>query len=275
VHRIARTCLVAGLTGALSVSVAWAGIGLVPVPVPTQPVEQVLGGLAPAAPASGDPATSDAAPAALPGLDGGRLYVGASKTDLTPRPQDMQARYPGARWEQSMAACKKLAPEQLAQAIGAPMEELDHLASAGTPWPENPNCLYMGGYGLGPMNPITRFDDELGLWVRAVAIGDGQDLAVFTTIDAVGWLWDYANKCADCGTKQISQALAADPELASRGMRPSRSTCTRATRTPRWTSWAAGATCRTGTWRRPPRRSSRPSRTRCWRWSRRPSSWAG
>ena len=33
-HRIVRTTLLAGLTGALSVSVAWAGVGLVPVPTP-------------------------------------------------------------------------------------------------------------------------------------------------------------------------------------------------------------------------------------------------
>ena len=44
---------------------------------------------------------------------------------------------------------------------------VDHLAAAGSPWPENPNCIYMGGFGLGPMNPVTSWDQEYGLWVRA------------------------------------------------------------------------------------------------------------
>jgi hypothetical protein len=78
----------------------------------------------------------------------------------------------------------------------------------------------MGGYGLGPMNPITSFDEENGLWVRAMAIGDGEDVVVLTVIDGEGWLWDYANKCDDCGIKQIGEALAADEQLAARGMKP-------------------------------------------------------
>jgi hypothetical protein len=218
-----KTSIVAGLTGALSVTVAWAGVGLVPVPAPdavTGAVEQV-GAQPTTTEAAAAPQPAAAAPAAaLPGLTGGELYVGAAKTDLTPRPQDAQAAFPGARWEQDAAKCKTLDPALLTRLAADTQTEIDHLASAGSPWPENPNCLYMGGYGLGPMNPITSFDPELGLWVRALAIGDGKDLAVLTVIDAEGWLWDYKNKCEDCGTKQIADALAADPVLAARGMKP-------------------------------------------------------
>ena len=218
-HRLVKTAVVAGLTGALSVSVAWAGVGLVPVPVP-EPVEEVTGALA----VPGTAETATAAPAtpaeAVARLRGGELLVGASKTSLAPRPQDYAAAFPGARWEQDIAKCRVLDPGFVAQLAAGPGTQAEHLAAAGSPWPENPNCLYMGGYGLGPMNPITRFDEELGLWVRALAIGDGEDVYVITVIDAEGWLWDYANKCDDCGTKQISEALAADPELAARGMKP-------------------------------------------------------
>jgi hypothetical protein len=95
----------------------------------------------------------------------------------------------------------------------------DHAASTGSPWPENPNCIYQGGYGLGPMFPVSSFDQELGLWVRSIAIGDGSDTLVLSVVDGEGWLWDYKNKCEDCGAKQIGEALAADPELAARGVK--------------------------------------------------------
>ena len=224
-HTLVKTTLVAGLTGTLMVSAAWAGIGL--APVPSASVELPGGSIPVPDPAAVAPATeasqSATAPAegsALPALAGGEVLVGAAKTSLTPRPEDMQDRFPGARWETDAAKCKPLAPAYIQRLLANTAEEVDHLASAGSPWPENPNCLYMGGYGLGPMNPITRFDEELGLWVRALAIGDGQDLTVLTVIDGEGWLWDYKSKCDDCGTKQIGKALAADPELAARGMKP-------------------------------------------------------
>lgn len=230
-HTLVRTTLLAGLTGALSVSVAWAGVGL--APVPDLPAAQV-GPEEPAATLGAD-AGSEQEPvepqpvseprpvdaAGLPVLAAGQVLVGAAKTNLLPRPEDMQEQFPGASWERNAELCKPLAPEYISRLLTDSDTEIDHLASAGSPWPENPDCLYMGGYGLGPTNPITSFDEELGLWVRAIAISDGDgDLAVLTVIDAEGWLWDYANKCEDCGIKQIGEALAADPELAARGMKP-------------------------------------------------------
>jgi hypothetical protein len=217
VHRLVKTSLVAGLTGALSVSVAWAGIGLVPVPVPA-PAQQAADGVLPA-PAEGEVALDlTTQPAATTGpLEPGRFYAGASKVSLAPDPERMKAQFPGARWERDPAKCKTLDAsfvQRLAQNTGG---ELDHLAAAGSPWPENPNCLYMGGYGLGPMNPIVSFAD-IGLFVRALALSDGKDTTVLTVVDAEGWLWDYANKCDDCGIKQIAEDLAKDPLLASRGV---------------------------------------------------------
>jgi hypothetical protein len=222
VHRLVKTSLVAGLTGALTVSAAWAGVGLVPVPTSSgdpvgntvTPVLEQLAGSS----SETEAASASSASAEVPKLGKGQLLVGAAKTDLTPRPEDMQDRFPGARWEQDITKCKILDPGFVAELAANTEEHVSHLAVAGSPWPENPNCLYMGGYGLGPMNPITSFDEENGLWVRAMAIGDGEDLTVLTVIDAEGWLWDYANKCTDCGIKQIADALAADPELADRGM---------------------------------------------------------
>ena len=214
-HRLVKTSLVAGLTGALTVSVAWAGVGLVPVPAP---VEQATRDLLPAQEAEQVAVDLTTQPVATSGaLEPGRFYAGASKVDLYPRPDLAQDRFPGARWEQDPAQCKVLDPvflQRLAQNTGG---ELDHLASTGSPWPENPDCLYMGGYGLGPMNPIKDFA-EIGLFVRALALSDGVDTTVLTVVDAEGWLWDYANKCSDCGIKQIAEDLAKDPELAERGV---------------------------------------------------------
>jgi hypothetical protein len=223
VHRLVKTSLVAGLTGALTVSVAWAGVGLVPVPAPVEQAAQTAGGLLPSSPGTGEVAVDRTTqPAATSGpLQPGRWYAGASKVSLLPDPEGMAKRYPtrfaGARWERDPAKCKVLDPvflQRLAQNTGG---ELDHLASTGSPWPENPNCLYMGGYGLGPMNPIAKFAD-IGLYVRALALSDGVDTTVLTVIDAEGWLWDYANKCDDCGIKQIAEQLAADPALKERGV---------------------------------------------------------
>jgi hypothetical protein len=70
------------------------------------------------------------------------VLAGAAKTDLQPRPDDMRAAgFPGARWEQDPARCKVIAPVCLQRLLGGTEEEIDHLTSTGSPWPENPNCL--------------------------------------------------------------------------------------------------------------------------------------
>ena len=99
-----------------------------------------------------------------------------------------------------------------------PVEAGDHLASTGSPWPENPNCIYMGGFGLGPMNPVSSWNEDLGLWVRAVALRDrdGDDL-VLVVLDGEGYFWDYGAKCDDCGIKQLTDQLAADERARPRG----------------------------------------------------------
>lgn len=215
--RLIRTALVAGTTGVVALSAAWAGVGLAPVPTPSLPA-------APApltAPAPPGVATLDAlrTRSAAGALGSGQLLVGAAKTTLLPDPDAMKAKgFPDARWERDAEKCTPLAPEYIQRLLSDTQSEVDHLAAAGSAWPENPNCLYMGGFGLGPMNPITSFDETLGLWVRSVAFSDGVKTAVISVIDGEGWLWDYGSKCTDCGAKQLSARLAADPELAGTGV---------------------------------------------------------
>ena len=201
------------MAGAVGLTTAWAGVSVLPVPTP-----------------AAVPAVSHPLPGGVSGsftgkavpipIDGGvPLEVGAAKASIAPRVKDMAKRFPGARWETDPAECKTLDQHEIDRLAGGhAAEPLDGFASAGSPWPENPSCIYMGGFGIGPMNPVKRFDTVDGLWVRAMAIRSGPKVLVLTVVDAEGWLWDYKSKCTDCGAKQISAALAADPVLKAQGV---------------------------------------------------------
>ncbi|MEA2453157.1 MAG: hypothetical protein QOG04_1867 [Actinomycetota bacterium] len=158
----------------------------------------------------------------------GTVLAGAAKISLEPKPG------PNDVWQHTMEECATLSEN------GLPPNP-DHLAVAGSPWPENPNCIYMGGFGIGPMNPVTTWDTEdydpstpqdcvsnagatnenpdagfdgCGVWVRSFAVkGPNGKTFTMTIIDSEGYLWDYKNKCDDCGIKQITAELAADPDL--------------------------------------------------------------
>ncbi len=205
-RRIGRAVLTSALVGAMVTGAAWAGAGLRPVPTPE------LGEVTGESSASVGKATNDPEGNTTPAHgspDAGQVLAGASKVSIRPRPAD----YNGT-WEKDHAKCSTLSENFVTQLPGSGA----HLASAGSPWPENPNCLYMGGFGIGPMNPITSWDDDLGLWVRTFAVGDGADTLVLTVIDAEGYFWEYGNKCESCGSKAIAQEIAADLGLDPSGI---------------------------------------------------------
>ncbi len=195
--RIAAGGLVAGVT---LVSTAWAGISIGPIgdgpkpPIRTTAASEDVGGVVMSTPAEHDPQVSPTG-----------TRVGASKVSMYPRPDDY-----GGTWERDPAKCQKMDQTILEQLAANTNEELDHIANAGSPWPENPNCIYMGGFGLGPANPAIEFEQDPGLWVRSIAIGDGVDTLVLTVIDAEGYLWDYKSKCDRCGAKQLGEDLGAE-----------------------------------------------------------------
>ena len=215
---MAKRFAVALLAGAVMVSGAWAGASLVPVDDTQDPVGE-------AASAGSETQTPSAAtPAAVPPEEGadvpapppdpaslpdGQVLAGAAKTSIEPRPEDY-----GGTWEQSKEKCSTMSESTFTRLMEEPAEVGDHLAATGSPWPENPNCIYMGGFDIGPMNPVTTWNKEYGLWVRAVALRDrnGDDL-VLVVLDGEGWFWDYAKKCEDCGAKQIAAELAGDKTL--------------------------------------------------------------
>lgn len=198
------------LIGVLGVGLAWAGAGLVPVKTPDPEraedplvLEEEAGHkekrrvrMEPVAP--GPPPQ-------------GYVLAGASKVSIEPRPEDY-----GGTWNRDREQCATLSESFVTQLP----DSAEHLAAAGSPWPENPDCLYMGGYGIGPMNPITSWDEEYGLHVRTAVLQgpeiDGASGAlVLTIIDGEGYFWDYGNKCDDCGIKQLSQELAGELGISS------------------------------------------------------------
>jgi hypothetical protein len=209
---LTRTTVAGFIAGVTLVGAAWAGVvaprGDGPLGLEAPPVTLTT-------PTGDDPATatapSGAAPLAAPTASTG-LRAGAAKASIAPRPADY-----GGTWETDPGACRTLDPGFL-QRLGTNPEDAAHLADTGSPWPENPNCIYQGGFGIGPMNPVSSFDTELGLWVRSVAIGDGHDTIVLTIIDGEGWLWDYASKCDDCGAKQLGQQLGAELGIDPAGL---------------------------------------------------------
>ena len=194
------------LTGAFMVTSAWAGASLLPArdgaqsaaKVRSASVSQLAAQEAVATQAAIDPAT----------LPEGQVLAGVAKISMKPRPADY-----GGTWETDPADCKRLDPAGLPS-----FAQDDHIAGTGSPWPENPNCIYMGGFGLGPANPVTRWPAgtpaEPDLFVRAMALRDRQgDDFVQVILDAEGWLWDYGKKCTDCGIKQLTERLAANKAL--------------------------------------------------------------
>lgn len=196
-----RFALSSLLIGAMSLGLAYAGAVLTPPAGITDgvgtkaSVQEAETGQQDAA------ATSDIAP---PGT--GLINAGAAKISLFPRPEDYQEAFPGARWERDYDKCATLAPTQDAIEGTA-----THVADYRVRWAENPNCLYMGGYGIGPMFPITEWDDDYGLWVRSIAMQDAQkDTVILTLIDAVYWEAYYNSLCEGCGFLELADQLSAE-----------------------------------------------------------------
>src|ERR1044071_239058 len=96
-----------------------------------------------------------AAAASAQALDPGEVLVGAAKVNIYPRPIAAL----GQVWEHNEANCELNPDDAGAQVL------FNGLFGADTrlPWPENPHCLYRGGFGIGPMNSLTSFDPQYGL----------------------------------------------------------------------------------------------------------------
>jgi len=208
-RRIAKTLMTSFIVGVLSIGMAWAGAGLVPVSN-DQKAPDGNGGVAGfvgTETADGEAtATATYSPA---DLEPGQILAGAAKVDLYPRPDDYKAEFPDAYWERDQTKCEITSP-------GGVQAGATHVADFRVRWPENPDCLYMGGYGIGPMNAISTFDPVYGLWSRSIAMQDSSgDAVVLTLIDAVYWEAYYDSLCPGepCGFLDLAEQLAAETGL--------------------------------------------------------------
>ena len=211
-RRIAKTLLTSFIVGMLSIGMAWAGAGLIPISTKEKAAQSGDNATAFVGDESGDTASEGEAQSFSPAdLQPGQILAGASKVNLYPRPDDYKAQFPDARWEQDQSKC-----EITDESGGAIEPGATHVADTRVRWPENPDCLFMGGYGLGPMNAISTFDPVYGLWARSVAMQDKQgETLVMTLIDAVYWEAKYDSMCPGdpCGFSDLADQLAAETGL--------------------------------------------------------------
>jgi len=215
------------IVGLLSLATAAGAVALGPLstgapvddPVPALTAEQVLdaAGIASAptaeAPAAVEPGDEEldseeiaaVANGAVTAPNAGRLpegtfLVGASRATLAPAPDQWQTE-----------GCTTYSDEGPGDVNG------DHVVP--TPedmrgWPAaSPDCIYLGGFGIGPARPAERVGHG-GIWVRTIAISNGERTFIYGIADTVGWFSRYdAEECADCGIRDVRERLGADLDI--------------------------------------------------------------
>jgi hypothetical protein len=208
VNRITRRSVTAFLTGLLLVGGAWAGVGLRPV---DNKISVGVGSRLPAASAAARSAPANLAAAPGVGLDppdlrglhrlpAGQFLVGTGETTLAP-PAD-------APWVKG-DDCSQLADgrpngRELDDAVGA--VESGKVKGG---WPKTEDCIYLGGFGIGPARAASGVDPYAGVHVRSVAISNGEQTLVWQTIDMVGYFSKYNDAlCGDCGMLDIRHTIA-------------------------------------------------------------------
>ncbi|MDT7618463.1 MAG: hypothetical protein QOF00_5910, partial [Pseudonocardiales bacterium] len=77
-------------------------------------------------------------------------------------------------------------------------------------WPKSENCIYLGGYGIGPARAATGVDPYAGVHVRSVAVSNGDQTIVWQMLDMVGFFSRYrSDLCPEgCGMLDIREAIA-------------------------------------------------------------------
>lgn len=212
-RRHSRRMLLTFLTTLGLVGTAWAGVGLAPVAERGDPAggRTVAEGVTEAVPQDGGASgvasrTVPSGGAGAPDLSGldrpgsGEFLVGADRASLAPDPE---------RWQTE--GCSVYASNF--------PEEVGHLADRITEemvlpgWPKSPDCVYLGGYGLGPSRPATGVDPSTGYDVQTIAISNGDDIVVWQQTPFVGFFSSYrADLCDACGILDIRRAIAAGLE---------------------------------------------------------------
>ena len=196
-----------GAVSALTViGTAWAGVGLVPVSAPVAP-EPDPAARTTAAEASGAARAAahqvaeggTVAPPDLSGLSrlpDGEFLVGASEASIAPDPEQWQT-------------------EGCSENGSGTDQAVDHLATRITEdgalpgWPKSPDCVYLGGYGLGPGRAAVAVDPTIDYRVQTLALSNGEQTLVWQMTPLVGFFARYREDlCDGCGILDIRRSIA-------------------------------------------------------------------
>lgn len=199
--RYARSIVIGLITGILLVGSVWAGVGLGPVSDTVSKARETAPATRKALPVSKLTAAGASFTTPLPA---GQVLAGAAKISIKPAPDESK----GQKWVRDKAECT---PATSGDVEGT----LTHVADPRITWIENNNCIYMGGFGIGPSQPVIEWDDEYGLWSRSAAfVRDGKAIVV-TILDGEGYFGAYRNMCGatPCGAFDLASQLATQTGL--------------------------------------------------------------
>lgn len=219
-RRFFKSWTVGLVVGLGLLSGAMAGVGLGPLEEQTATITERPARALPAASAAsaGLAAASHTEPAQVPALaaqkvdldlegklQGGDFLVGADATNLNPTP----TLFGGETWQTEGCTTLSEDPDetQLDRTHLLPGDGHGHpLASK--------DCIYLGGFGVpAPVRPAVEYDDG-GVWVRSLAISNGETTVVMQILDTVGWFYKYAPQiCDGCGIKDMRAKIAEDTEI--------------------------------------------------------------
>lgn len=161
-----------------------------------------------AAAAIGEQAGDGLTPPDLSGLQrlpAGEFLVGAAVTSLAPDP---------ARWQTE--GCTQWSPIDPASLVHLP-EVAANVQPRG--WPRSPDCIYLGGYGIGPARAATGVDPFAGVNVRSLAITNGDEVVVWQMLDMVGFFAKYRDDlCDGCGILDIRQRIEAETGIPTKNV---------------------------------------------------------
>jgi hypothetical protein len=152
-----------------------------------------------------EPADIPAVAASQPSIpalpEGERFLVGAARASLSPSPGD----FGGTPDQWQREGCTAIDDANL---------DVDHVVPSVSDlrgWPAaSPDCIYLGGFGIGPTR-VAKSVDEGGVWVRALAVSNGETTFAYAIADTVGWFARYDSAiCDDCGIRDVRERLAAD-----------------------------------------------------------------
>lgn len=207
---LSRRLVVGVVSAATLLGTAWAGVGLAPVS-PDDAETAVAGSSSQRDASAGSSAASavaqravtevstQAGPPDLSGLErlpGGEFLVGASERSLAPDPQ---------RWQTEDCAEYASNVEESTQHLATRLTEDNALPG----WPKSPDCVYLGGYGLGPSRAATGVDPTLDYRVQTVAISNGDETLVWQMTPLVGFFNRYRDDlCEECGILDIRRRIA-------------------------------------------------------------------